>query len=640
MKNRVQETTIDRFDDIKILRFEVPGFDELSLTQKRLIYHLSQAALYGRDIFTDQNFKYNLIIRKSLEKIYLSEACDKSTSEFEALEVYLKKVWFSSGIHHHYSGEKFIPAFSRSYFIAQAKLANIGNETIEICVDVLFSDKYGQRCAQQGDDLLASSASNYYINVTQKEAEEFYAKLLEAGNQERPLSYGLNSRLVKQQGSIKELVYKTDGEYGELISKIVQQLDASLRFAQNLVQSNVIKLLIEYYKSGDLELFDKYNIEWLKETQSDVDFINGFIEVYGDPLGYKASWEANVNIKDIEATKQTQIISDNAQWFEDNSPIDDCYKKKEVKGVCARVISVAILGGDCYPASPLGINLPNSDWIRKEYGSKSVTIKNISDAHAKASLGDGVLEEFMVDDSAIELAKKYGSLASNLHTDLHECLGHGSGQLAQGVIGDELRNYGSPIEEARADLFALYYMGDEKLVELGVMPSMDVMKAAYNSYMFNGLMGQLSRIELGKDIMQAHMRNRQMIARWCLERGAKDRVVSIEKSGDKSYVVINDYQALRAIFAELLNNIQHIKSSGDYMSARDLIENYGVKVNKELHNEVKSRYKRLNLAPYSGFVNPSFSEVFDSSGNVVDIKIDYTATYVGQMLEYSSKYSL
>lgn len=634
---------IDRFDDVKVLRFQVPSFDDLTPKQKILTYYLSEAALWGRDIFTDQNFKYNLAIRSLLEQIYTSEKTDKSNPEFKELEIFLKKVWFANGIHHHYSGDKFIPKFGKQYFHEEALKTGATEENIAVLSDVIFSkDKYMQRCNQtEGVDMVATSSGNYYDGVTQTEVEEFYGKMAESGNSEQPVSYGLNSRLVKENGEIKELTYKIDGLYGKYIAKIVENLEKAADYAENPKQKDIITTLVNYYKSGDLKEFDNYNVLWVKDTISQIDFVNGFIETYNDPMGYKASWEASVNFKDIDATRRTDIISQNAQWFEDNSPIDDRYKKRSVKGVSAKVITVATIGGDCFPATPIGINLPNSDWIRKEHGSKSVTIQNITDAYAAAALGDGFAKEFILSNEDIEIAKEYGSLAGNLHTDLHECLGHGSGQLAPGTKGDELKNYGSPLEEARADLFGLYYLGDKKLVEIGIVPNMNVMKAAYNNFIFNGMMGQLTRIEPGKDIVQAHMRDRQLISTWCYEKGRSENVIEIVKKEGKSYIVINNYEALRSLFAELLAEIQRIKSEGDFAAGKALVENYGVKVNQELHTEVLKRYSTLNLAPYSGFVNPKYVPIKNNDNSTItDIEIQYPDNYTDQMLDYSINYSI
>lgn len=633
---------IDRFDDVKVLRYQVPDFDSLELQQKKLIYFLSEAALSGRDIFFDQNFKYNLPIRKTLEAIYTNYSGSRDTEDFKNFEKYLKKVWFANGIHHHYSNDKFFPEFSIEYFnsLVAATESLSGQEAIIAEITPAMFDKtlYLSRNNQtSGVDMVASSSNNYYSGLTQKEVEDFYASVIDPTDS-KPISYGLNSTLVKKDGKIYEEVWRVGGKYSAAIERIVFWLEKASEVAENGAQKEYIDALVSYYKSGDLKEFDRYNIMWVKDTLSTVDFVNGFIENYGDPMGYKASWESSVNFKNIEATKRTELISSNAQWFEDNSPIDGKFKKPEVKGVSAKVITVAQLGGDCFPATPIGINLPNADWIRKEHGSKSVTIQNITYAYSQAAAGNGFLEEFTLSPEDIAIAKEYGALASDLHTDMHECLGHGSGQLAPGVKGDELKNYGSPLEEARADLFALYYIGDPKMVELGIMPSMDVMKAAYTNTMFNGLMGQLTRIEPGKDIVQAHMRDRQLIAAWVLERGAKDNVVEIIKNGGKSYVQINDYQKLRALFGELLKEVQRIKSEGDFAAGKELIERYAVKVNPAIHAEVLERFATLDIAPYSGFVNPKISPVF-KGGEIVDVQISYPDNFSEQMLEYAKEYS-
>lgn len=641
MKTEDFKWQVDRFDDVKVLRFQVPAFDELTPNQKILTYYLSEASLWGRDIFTDQNFKHNLAIRSLLEKIYTSDKTNKTGDNFKALETYLKKVWFANGIHHHYSGDKFTPKFSEEYFRDEALAQGATAEEVNVLSEAIFStDKYMQRCNQtEGVDMVATSSGNYYDGVTQAEVEKFYGDMAKAGDKSEPVAYGLNSRLVKENGEIKELVYKIDGLYGKEISKIVENLERAAIYAESIEQRAIINTLVKYYKSGDLKEFDNYNVLWVKDTLSQVDFVNGFIENYNDPMGYKASWEASVNFKNIDATRRTDIISQNAQWFEDNSPVDEKYKKKSVKGVSAKVITVATIGGDCFPATPIGINLPNSDWIRKEHGSKSVTIQNITDAYAAAALGDGFANEFTLREEDLKIAKEYGGLAGNLHTDLHECLGHGSGQLAPGTKGDELKNYGSPLEEARADLFGLYYLGDKKLVEIGIVPNMNVMKAAYYNFIFNGMMGQLTRIETGKDIVQAHMRDRQLISTWCYEKGRDKNVIEIVKKDGKSYIAINDYEALRSLFAQLLTEIQRIKSEGDFEAGRTLVENYGVKVNPELHAEVKNRYAALDLAPYSGFMNPKLVPIYKD--NVIsDVKIEYPDNYANQMLEYSTNYTI
>lgn len=616
---------IDRFDDIRILRFEVSDFESLKLNDKLLIYYLSEAALQGRDILFDQNFRYNLPIRSLLEKIYVSRSGKEQGAEWDHVVCYLKKVWFANGIHHHYSTDKFIPQFSKSYLVELAEKSGVAVD--EELLDVIFNpERYKKRVSDDSsNDLILSSANNFYFGVTQKEAEAFYANC--SGRE----MHGLNSRLVKEDGVIKEEKWRVGGTYSTQIEKIVTNLQQAIPYAQNERQQEIIELLIRFYETGDLILFDEYSIKWLGEREADVDFINGFIEVYGDPLGLKGSWEAMVNIKDKEATKLSQIISDNAAWFEAHSPIDPKYRKTEVKGVSSKVISAVMLGGDCYPATPIGINLPNADWIRKEYGSKSVSINNITAAYEKASLGSGLMEEFYYSDKEIALARAFGEKAGNLHTELHECLGHGSGQLAKGVTGDELKNYGSPLEEIRADLFALYFMGDEKLIELGIVPSMDIMQAEYYNYIFNGLIGQLARIERGKTVVQAHMRCRKTIAEWCLKHGDVIEIISRE---GKRFVVIHDYDKLRLLFGKLLWEVQRIKSEGDYEAGKSLIETYGVQIDNDLHGEVLERYARLNLAPYSGFVNPKMEVVY-TNGKIADIKLDYTEAYDEQMLRYS-----
>lgn len=633
----------DRFDDIKVLRYQVPGFEKLTLRQKKLVYYLSEAALCGRDILFDQNFKYNLRIRKVLEAIYKEYKGDRSVPEFAAFEKYLKKVWFANGIHHHYSNEKFQPEFSENYFrelVGAVPSLQHEKENVLSLIPVLFDKElYALRVSQEQEgDMVVASANNYYEGVTQREVEQFYGSMLSPDDRE-PVSVGLNSKLVKEDGKLTEKVWKVGGMYSPVIEKIVYWLEKAVEAAENDRQKAVIEALVDYYRSGDLKEFDRYNILWVADTESFVDFVNGFIETYGDPMGYKASWEATVNFKNEEATRRTEIISANAQWFEDHSPIDVQYRKKKVKGVSAKVITMVQLGGDCYPATPIGINLPNSDWIRKEYGSKSVTIQNITSAYAHASEGDGFMEEFILREEDKELLKTYGILADDLHTDLHECLGHGSGQLAPGIKGDELKNYASPLEEARADLFALYFIGDAKMMELGIVPNMEVMKASYNKTMFNGLIGQLTRIEYGKDIVQAHMRDRQLIAAWCYEKGKADNVVEIVKKDGKSYVVVNDYERLRGLFGELLKEIQRIKSEGDFEAGKNLIETYGVKVNRVIHKEVLERYAALDLAPYSGFINPVLVPVFDGQGEMTDVKIEYPENYTEQMLGYSENYS-
>lgn len=638
---------IDRFDDINVLRYRVPGFDSLTLRQKQFIYYLSQAAVCGRDILFDQNCKYNLPVRRTMEAIYTTYDGDKNTAEWKAFEKYLKKVWFANGIHHHYSLDKFKPEFSESYFDSllaatpAEKLGDITGTLLDTVRQVIFDPNlYPKRVDQTaGVDMVAASACNYYDGVTQREAEAFYIALTDTTDKQ-PVSYGLNSQLIKDKnGRVVERVWSADGMYGPAIREVVKWLELAATVADTPEQEAYTNTLIEYYKTGDLKLFDEYNVAWVQDTKSTVDYVNGFIENYGDPLGYKASWESTVNFKDFEATKTTQIISDNAQWFEDHSPIDPQYRKPHVKGVSAKVITVAMLGGDCYPATPIGINLPNADWIRRDHGSKSVTIANITAAYDAAAAGNGFAEEFILRPQDRELRMKWGTVGNNLHTDLHECLGHASGQLAEGVRGDELKNYGSTLEEARADLFALYYMNDPKLVELGVIPTLDVARAEYNNYMMNGLMTQLTRIEPGKNIEEAHMRNRALIAGWVYERGKADRVVEFVTEDGKTYVVVNDYEKLRGLFGELLKEIQRIKSEGDFKAGMELVENYGVKVDSKLHDEVLERYAALNIAPYSGFVNPRYMPVFDGNGTITDVKLEYPTDYVNQMLTYSSDYS-
>ncbi len=639
----------EQFADIKIMRYQVPGFDSLTLQQKELVYYLSEAAKAGRDIIFDQNFKYNLTIRKTLETIVDTYNGDKNTDDFKNFMVYTKRVWFSNGIHHHYSSEKFIPDFSKEYFAQlvknsdPAKLPLIAGETpeklIEKLTPIMFDPSvFPKKVSLDASlDLIKGSASNFYEGVSEKEAEDFYTKMKNPKDKE-PISYGLNSKLVKENGKLVEKTYKINGLYSKAIEQIVMWLEKALTVAENATQKQSISLLINYYKSGNLKDWDAYNINWVSDMESHIDFVNGFIEVYEDPLGLKATWESVVNFKDIEATKRAQIISSSAQWFEDNSPVDKRFKKTEVKGVSAKVITVAQLGGDCYPSTPIGINLPNADWIRKEHGSKSVTMENITYAYDQAALGNGFMEEFAASKEEIEMAKKYGSLASNLHTDLHECLGHGSGQLLPKTNPDALKNYSSALEETRADLFALYYMMDNKMLELKLFPTLEVAKTEYNNYIRNGLMTQLTRVDLGKNIEQAHMRNRQLIASWCFENGMKENVIEKFVKDGKTYIRINDYNKLRTLFGKLLTEVQRIKSEGDYNAGKLLVENYGVKVDYDLHKEVKERYAKLKLAPYGGFLNPDFVPVL-KDGKIVDIKVEYPNDYTKQMMEYGKKYS-
>lgn len=638
----------DRFDDIKVLKYRVPGFDTLSLDEKKLVYYLSQAALSGRDILFDQNGRYNLRIRRTLEAIYRGYTGDRTSELFKQFEKYLKKVWFANGIHHHYSTDKFHPEFTEAYFdelIAATPAENFPadfgsvEEVVAEIKPVIFDPAVMPKRVNQaeGEDLIVTSANNYYEGVTQKEVERFYAERMNP-HDTTPVSWGLNSKLVKEpDGRIVERVWKVGGMYSPAIEKIVYWLGKAAEVARE-PQKQTILALIDYYRSGDLRQFDAFNIRWVEDTVSKVDFVNGFTENYGDPLGYRGAWEGMVNFRDEEATRRTQTISEEAQWFEDHSPIDPQYRKERVKGVSAKVITAAVLGGDCYPSTPIGINLPNADWIRRDHGSKSVTIQNITDAYDEAAKGNGFAEEFILDPSIIELREKYGSLGDNLHTDLHECLGHGSGKLAPGIKGDELKNYSSTLEEARADLFALYYLGDPKLVELGLVPSFDVAKAEYAQYVMNGMMTQLTRIRPGKTVEEAHMRNRKLIAEWCYEQGKADNVIEWIEQDGKTYVVVNDYTKLRELLGRMLREVQRIKSEGDFEAGKALVEKYAVTVDPKLHAEVLTRYKALDIEPYSGFVNPQY-ELVEKNGKVVDVKVSYPNDYVKQMLEYSRDYS-
>ena len=647
--------TIDKFSysdesfaDIQMLRYQLKGFEDLSLPQKKLIYYLSEATLYGRDITFDQFGKYNLIIRKTLEAILLSYKGDRECEQFKALKVYLKRVWFSNGVYHHYGCEKFAPEFSKSFFIEALKGADKAllpldrfGTTEELCQTlcrVIFEpDVLPKRVNKAEDaDVVASSACNFYEGVSQKEVEDFYNGMKnENADDKEPVSYGLNSKLVKRDGKLVELVWSENGMYADAIKHITYWLEKAAGVAENDKQRQYIETLVRYYRTGDLRLFNDYCIQWVGEHEAQVDFVNGFIEVYGDPLGLKGSWEGIVEYKDLEATRRTQTISQNAQWFEDHSPVDPRFRKQKVKGVTANVICAAMLGGDEYPSTAIGINLPNADWIRAEHGSKSVTIGNLTDAYNKAARGSGFKEEFVVDADTIAMIEKYGDVCDDLHTDLHECLGHGSGQLLPGVDPDALKAYGNTIEEARADLFALYYIADEKLVELGLTPNEEAYKSQYYTYMMNGLMTQLTRIKPGNDIEEAHMRNRALIAHWCFENG---NAIQMEKRDGKTFVNISDYKKLRALIARLLAEIQRIKSEGDFEAAKTLVENYAVKVDADLHKEVLERYERLHLAPYKGFINPVMTPVTDSNGEITDINVDYTEGYSEQMLRYSKQY--
>ena len=642
--------TVEQFADLQILRYRVPGFEDLSLKQKELVYYLTEAALQGRDILFDQNGKYNLTIRRMLEAVYTGYKGDKNTPDFKAMEVYLKRVWFSNGIHHHYGSEKFVPGFTPEFFrqavqsVDAATLPLAEGQTVEqLCEEVfpvIFDPTVMPKRVNQaaGEDLVLTSACNYYDGVTQQEAEDFY-NALKNPQDETPVSYGLNSRLVKEDGKIQEKVWKVGGLYGQALEKIVYWLKKAEGVAETPEQKAVIAKLMEFYETGDLKTFDEYAILWVKDLNSRIDFVNGFTESYGDPLGMKASWESLVNFKDLEATQRTELISGNAQWFEDHSPVDGQFKKEKVKGVSAKVITAAILAGDLYPATAIGINLPNANWIRSHHGSKSVTIGNITDAYNKAAHGNGFNEEFVYSDAELQLIDKYADVTDELHTDLHECLGHGSGKLLPGVDPDALKAYGSTIEEARADLFGLYYVADPKLVELGLTPSADAYKAQYYTYLMNGLMTQLVRIEPGNNVEEAHMRNRQLIARWVYEKGAAEKVVELVKKDGKTYVVINDYEKVRDLFDRLLAERQRIKSTGDYAGAHDLVEAYAVKVDPALHAEVLERYKKLNLAPYKGFVNPKYEVVTDADGTITDVTVTYDEGYAEQMLRYSKDYS-
>ena len=632
----------DRFADIEVLRYEVPGFNDLSLNQKKLVYYLTEAALMGRDILWDQNNKYNLELRQLLENIYTSYSGDKNGKEFKAFEKYLKQIWFGNGIHHHYSMDKFVPEFSESFLRSAIKSlpASKRPANADLMIKVVFDPEFVAKRVNQaeGADLIVTSANNLYDGVTQSEVENYYNAMKDSTDL-TPVSYGLNSRVVKENGKVVEQTYKVGGLYSNAISKIIENLSEAVKYAENDKQRNVINKLIEYYTTGNLKAFDDYSIMWVEDTDSKVDFINGFIESYGDPLGMTGAWESIVNFKNDEASHRTEVISENAQWFEDNSPVDSRFKKDKVKGVSAKVITAAILAGDAYPATPIGINLPNANWIRAAHGSKSVTIENITEAYDEASHGNGFNEEFVIDKPTAKLLDDYLFITDNLHTDLHECLGHGSGKMLPGVDPDALKAHGSTLEEARADLFALYYLADPKLVELGLLDNKDAYKAEYYKYLLNGLMTQLMRIEPGKDVEEAHMRNRKLISEWVFEKGKPDNVVEYVVRNGKTYIQINDYEKLRGLFGRLLSEIQRIKSEGDYEAGRDLVEKYAVKVDPKLHNEVLERYSHLSIAPYRGFVNPVYVPVKDANGNITDVKITYGEGYADQMLRYSRDYS-
>ncbi len=640
---------VEQFADLKILRYQVPGFDSLSVNQKKLIYYLCQATLAGRDIIFDQNGKYNLDIRRTLEVIYDTYSGDRNSSEFAKFVVYLKRVWFSNGIYHHYASDKFLPGISQEYF-KELILKSAANgmplkhgETLEqllaVIMPVMFDPKLLPKKVNQNSnvDMVKNSAVNFYDGVSQKEVEDFYSKIQKKDDPE-PVSYGLNSKLVKENGEIIEKVYKIDGVYGSAIAEIVKWLDKAATVAENEIQKNTILKLVDFYKTGNLKTWDDYNVLWVKDLSSNVDFVNGFIENYEDPLGMKATWEGIVNFKNIGATHRTETISNNAQWFEDHSPVDSRFRKKVVKGVSAKVINMAQMGGDNYPATAIGINLPNADWIRKEHGSKSVTIDNITYAYDQAAKGNGFLEEFSYNQSEVDLVNKYGYVTDNLHTDLHECLGHGSGQLLPNVKTDALKNYQSTLEEARADLFALYYLMDPQLVNLKLLPDTTAAEAEYIKYIKNGILTQLTRIQPGKNIEEAHMRNRQLIAQWCFEKGKAEKIIERVNKNAKTYFRINDFGKLRQLFGALLKEVQRIKSEGDYEAGKLLVETYGVNVDQTLHNEVLERFKKLNLAPYAGFINPVYVPVLQN-GEIIDIIITYPTDYIAQMRTYSSEHS-
>lgn len=630
--------TDERFADIQMLRYRLDGFEALTLRQKLYIYYLAKATLCGRDITTDQFGRYNLRIRKVLEAIYERYEGDRTTEEYKALETYLKRVWFSNGIHHHYGCEKFVPAFTEEYFRQVVDCCGCEDENIDELCKVIFDPMVLPKRVNQkaGDDLVQTSACNYYDGVTQHEAERFYDDMRDE-NDPMPISYGLNSTLRKTaDGTLKEDVWHEGGLYGEAIKHITYWLEKASEVAENELQTKIIGMLVDYYRTGDLSKFDAYSIEWLKEHEGRIDFINGFIEVYGDPLGMKASWEGIVTYKDLVATQRTQTISKNAQWFEDHSPVDPRFRKPQVVGVTANVVCSAMLGGDEYPSTAIGINLPNTDWIRAQYGSKSITIGNLTHAYNQAAKGNGFLQEFVADEATRAMIEKYGDVCDDLHTDLHECLGHGSGQLLAGVSADALGSYGSTIEEARADLFGLYYIADAKLLELGLVPDAEAYKSQYYTYMMNGLLTQLTRIQPGNEIEEAHMRNRALIARWTLEHYPS--AVRLVKHDEKTYVEVSDYEMLREAFAKLLAEIQRIKSEGDFEAAKQLVEHYAIHVEPKLHEELIARYKSLGIAPYKGFLNPKMEIVSDSEGNATDVRLDYTEAYDEQMLRYSSEY--
>lgn len=641
---------VEQFDDIRVLKYKLPEFDKLSLQQKEFIYYLSQAALAGRDILWDQNFRYDLLIRKTLEAIIGNYKGDRESDDYKAFLVYAKKVFFANGIHHHYSSDKFKPGFSEDYFATLIRNTDSTSlpltrkqtpeQLLETLAPILFDEKLFARKVEldASKDLVAESASNFYEGVDEKEVENYYKSGTDSTDP-HPVSIGLNSKVIKLDGKITEQVYKSGGKYGKAIDEIVKWLEKAKTVAENDAQRNELDLLVEYYKTGDLKKWDEYNVAWARDTVPVVDYINGFIENYEDPLGMKATWESIVDYTDMEASRRTKIITENAQWFEDNSPIQPEYRKEKVKGINARVINIAMLGGDCYPASPLGINLPNADWIRKEVGSKSVTLANITKAYDIASQGNGFLEEFAADEAEVARVKKYGPIADALHTDLHECVGHASGKLAPGTDPNSLKNYASTLEEARADLFALYYMMDKKVIDLGLLPNEDAAKAEYDTYIRNGLLTQVVRIKPGRNIEEAHMRNRALVCHWVYEKGKAENVVEMFDRDGKTYVRINDYIKLQKLFGDLLKEIQRIKSEGDYEAGKNLVENYGVKVDPQLHTQILDRYAKLNLAPYTGFVNPYLIPAYDSNGKMTDVAVKYTDDFLGQMMYYGKNYS-
>ena len=629
---------MDEFADLKIMRYQVPGWDELTLQQKEYVYHLAEAAKYGRDIIWMQNCKCNLDVRKALENILENYSGDRTCEAWSQFEAYAKRVFFSNGIHHHYAEDKFFPECSKEYF--HELMANVGEDNAELENIIFDPAVYPARKMMSADDIVAASAVNFYENVTRAEVEALYAAMVDPSDK-TPVSYGLNSRVVKgEDGVVREEVYKVGGLYGSALEKICKELEKAAKVAENQTQKDYIADLVEYYRTGDLKLWDKYNIQWVNDTLGVVDFVNGFVEDYNDPLGRKATWEGLVNFKDNEASRRTELISANAQWFEDNSPVDGRFKKEEVKGVSAKVINVAVLAGDCYPAAPIGINLPNADWIRREHGSKSVTIANLTSAYNMAAQESpkSMLSEFAWSEDEIALEKKYGGLTNDLHTDLHECLGHGSGKLLPETSPSALGEFSSTLEETRADLFGLYYLADPKLVELGILPDMEAYKAQYSSYIRNGIFTQFTRVALGKKNMEAHMQNRKLIADWCYEKGKKANVIEKKVRDGKTYFVVNDYEALRGLFGELLAEVQRIKSEGDYKAGKALVEKYAVDIDPALHKEVLERYSALGLRPYGGFLNPEIVPV-KKFGKVVDYRIEYAEDYLGQMLEYGKKYS-